>query len=115
MRASVLESRVGQSKAMEQFWLSRDEEILGEVLNVGLHLSLRTYLVRGVLMEQEIFGRMEQVRSSYLKLQEELATQKTDFENALQSLSAKENELVDWRREMEVQESMFDSLKVLNG
>ncbi|ONK55272.1 uncharacterized protein A4U43_UnF5640 [Asparagus officinalis] len=44
---------------------------------------------------------MAHVRASFLKLQEELATQKTDLENALQSLMTKENELVNWHREME--------------
>ncbi|ONK77980.1 uncharacterized protein A4U43_C02F12960 [Asparagus officinalis] len=70
-RTSVLESRVIQSKVVEQFWLPRDAEILSEVLDVGLHLSLRSYLVHRALIEQEIFGRMEQVRAYFLKLQEE--------------------------------------------
>ncbi|ONK61533.1 uncharacterized protein A4U43_C08F30950 [Asparagus officinalis] len=90
---------------------SHDKEILGEVSDVNLHLSIRRYLVHGSLMEKEIFGQIEQVRASYLKLQEESTTQKTDLENTFQSLLTKENELVDFHREMEVRESMMDSLK----
>ncbi|ONK68069.1 uncharacterized protein A4U43_C05F7090 [Asparagus officinalis] len=68
----MLESWVAQSKAVEQFWVPRDEEILGEVPDVVLHLKLKSYLARGALVEQEIFGRMEQARASFLKLQEDL-------------------------------------------
>ncbi|ONK55308.1 uncharacterized protein A4U43_UnF5080 [Asparagus officinalis] len=39
-----------------------------------LHQSLQSYRVRGALVEQEIFGRMEQIRSSYLKLLGEVAS-----------------------------------------
>ncbi|ONK55514.1 uncharacterized protein A4U43_UnF2160 [Asparagus officinalis] len=80
VRASMLESRVAQLKAVEQFWLPRDEEISRKVLDVGLHLSLGSYLVRRALVERE-------------------------------SMLTKENELGDWHREMEVWESMIDSLK----
>ncbi|ONK54856.1 uncharacterized protein A4U43_UnF10450 [Asparagus officinalis] len=38
-RVSVLEFRVSQSKAVEQFWFSRDEDILREVPDVGFRRS----------------------------------------------------------------------------
>ncbi|ONK78007.1 uncharacterized protein A4U43_C02F13230 [Asparagus officinalis] len=60
-RASVLECQVTQSKAIEQLWLPRNEEILVEVLDVGLHLTFGSYLVHGALVEHEIFSQMEQV------------------------------------------------------
>ncbi|ONK69208.1 uncharacterized protein A4U43_C05F20470 [Asparagus officinalis] len=49
----VLGSCVAQSKAIMQFYLPQDDEFLRGVLNSGLHLSLRSYLVRGALVEQE--------------------------------------------------------------
>ncbi|ONK56885.1 uncharacterized protein A4U43_C10F14160 [Asparagus officinalis] len=63
MRVSVLESRVSQLNVVEQFSLPFDEETLEEreVTDVILHLSLRSHLVRGALVEQKIFGQMEQV------------------------------------------------------
>ncbi|ONK78105.1 uncharacterized protein A4U43_C02F14410 [Asparagus officinalis] len=47
----VLDSCVAQSKAVEQFYLPRDNEYLRRVPNTVLHLSLQSYLVRGALME----------------------------------------------------------------
>ncbi|ONK74614.1 uncharacterized protein A4U43_C03F8300 [Asparagus officinalis] len=61
MRGSVLGSRVAQLRAVEQFWLPRDAEILGEVSNVNLHQALQSYLVRGALVEQELFDRIENI------------------------------------------------------
>ncbi|ONK66751.1 uncharacterized protein A4U43_C06F11570 [Asparagus officinalis] len=59
VRGSVLSSRLTQARAVEQFWLPRDEEFLKGVPNASLHQSLQSYLIRGSLMEQEIFGSME--------------------------------------------------------
>ncbi|ONK64284.1 uncharacterized protein A4U43_C07F24070 [Asparagus officinalis] len=44
------------------------------VPNAGLHLSLRNYLVQGALVEQEIYGWMEQIQTLYLKLTGEVAS-----------------------------------------
>ncbi|ONK76341.1 uncharacterized protein A4U43_C03F26580 [Asparagus officinalis] len=40
----------------------------GGVPNGSLHLSLRSYLVRGALVEQEIYSQMEHIWTLYLKL-----------------------------------------------
>ncbi|ONK54769.1 uncharacterized protein A4U43_UnF11700 [Asparagus officinalis] len=74
VKGSVLSSRLTQSRAVEQFWLPQDEEFLKGVPNFGLHQNLQSYLVRGALVEQEIFGRMEQIRTSYLKLLGEITS-----------------------------------------
>ncbi|ONK69007.1 uncharacterized protein A4U43_C05F18310 [Asparagus officinalis] len=55
-RGTILGSHVSQSRVVEQFYLPRDDEYLKGVPNVGLHLSLQSYLVRGALLEKEIFG-----------------------------------------------------------
>ncbi|ONK66936.1 uncharacterized protein A4U43_C06F13750 [Asparagus officinalis] len=48
-----------QSRPVEQFWLPRNEELLGEVPNVGLCSILQSYLVRGAFVEQELYGHVE--------------------------------------------------------
>ncbi|ONK63911.1 uncharacterized protein A4U43_C07F20190 [Asparagus officinalis] len=100
VRGSVLESRMAQIRAMEQFWLPRDVEILENVPNVDLHKALQSYLVCKTFVEQELFGRMEKIRTSYLKLQEEVEARQAnmggDLKEALKELSAKEQELGDW-------------------
>ncbi|ONK56919.1 uncharacterized protein A4U43_C10F14630 [Asparagus officinalis] len=69
VKGSILVSHLTQVRVVEQLWRPRDEEFFrGRVPNAGLHQSLQSYLVWGVLMEQEIFNRMEQIRTSYLKL-----------------------------------------------
>ncbi|ONK64116.1 uncharacterized protein A4U43_C07F22240 [Asparagus officinalis] len=67
-----------QSRVVKQFWLPRDKELLSGVPNAGLHLSLQSYLVQGTLVEQEIYGGMEQIRTSYLKLLWEVASLRAD-------------------------------------
>ncbi|ONK67027.1 uncharacterized protein A4U43_C06F14770 [Asparagus officinalis] len=61
---------------------------------------------------------MERIQSSYLKLQGKLVAQKIDIEDdlekALNKLSTKEDELGDWRRDIEVQEGMIECLRASN-
>ncbi|ONK66603.1 uncharacterized protein A4U43_C06F10070 [Asparagus officinalis] len=87
----------------------------GKVPNVGLHHALRSYLVHGALMEQELFGRMKRIWIAYLKLQGDLDARQAnvggDLEEALKELSTKEDELGNWQREMEVWEQMIEGLK----
>ncbi|ONK64038.1 uncharacterized protein A4U43_C07F21460 [Asparagus officinalis] len=111
-RESVLELQLAQLKANEQLYFPHDEKFLGEVPDVNLHLSLRSYLVRWALVEQEMFGRVEQVRACYLKLVEESEAQKANLERALLLLLTKEDELDNWHWEMEVRKNIFNRLKV---
>ncbi|ONK78229.1 uncharacterized protein A4U43_C02F15960 [Asparagus officinalis] len=94
-RGSVLVSRLAQLKVVEQFYISCDDKILGEMPDFDFHLSLKSYLIHRALVEQELFSRVEQVRAFFLKLQEESESRKVDLEKVL---AAKEDELVRWRR-----------------
>ncbi|ONK80092.1 uncharacterized protein A4U43_C01F13810 [Asparagus officinalis] len=62
---SRVDPRYGQEPDLEHRY--QPVHLLDEVLDAGLHLSLRSYLVRGALVELEIYRRMEQVRTKYLK------------------------------------------------
>ncbi|ONK56832.1 uncharacterized protein A4U43_C10F13560 [Asparagus officinalis] len=94
-----------QSKAVEQLYLPRDEEFLQGVPNVSLHICLQSYLVRGVFVEQEIFGRMEQIRTLYVKLLGEVASLRADrgvdTERAAETQAPRASEVDGLRRALE--------------
>ncbi|ONK60853.1 uncharacterized protein A4U43_C08F23400 [Asparagus officinalis] len=75
------------------------------VPNVNLHLSLRSYLVRGALVEKEIYDRMELIRTSYLKLLGEVSSLRADrgddSERATKTPARRASEVDELRRELE--------------
>ncbi|ONK76137.1 uncharacterized protein A4U43_C03F24330 [Asparagus officinalis] len=95
-RGSVLESQLAQSKAVEQFYLPRDENILGEAPNIGFHVSLQGSILRFPKAMVAVGDVSRPVQASYLKLLEELEAQKADPEKPLIALLTKEDKLVVW-------------------
>ncbi|ONK77797.1 uncharacterized protein A4U43_C02F10770 [Asparagus officinalis] len=77
-RGSVLESRLAQTRAVEQFYLPCDDEIFSEMSDVSLRQCLKGCMNQGALVEQELLGQFERVRTSYIRFQEALETQRTN-------------------------------------
>ncbi|ONK63955.1 uncharacterized protein A4U43_C07F20630 [Asparagus officinalis] len=80
MRRAVLGSHRIQSRAVDQFRLPQDEKYLEDVPDIGLHHCLRSYLIRGSLVENELYNWMERLYTAYHKLLEEVNSLRTDKE-----------------------------------
>ncbi|ONK60485.1 uncharacterized protein A4U43_C08F18980 [Asparagus officinalis] len=87
-----------QARALEQFLFSPNDEILTEMSDIGLHKKLKSYLLKGALVEHELYIRFVHAWEHYFKLREEMEAQKAAQETADLRVMTKESDVMVLKR-----------------